>query len=120
VGDSAAPGARGPPGALGGLRGAGPAAPAGPPPPRPPAPPPHGRIQTINRAPDAGLVSSRSATRVRLLQTWSFASDLLYLEQCSPEVGQPAVLVLADQAHAPGKSVAAAACDARVHQGVQD
>ena len=53
------------------------------------------------------------------LQARAFAPDLLDLEECSPQVGEPAVLMLADQPDAPGERIAAAPGDAGVHQGVE-
>src|SRR5215470_16135680 len=58
------------------------------------------------------------------IRGWSRArpirAHLLHVAQRLPQVGQPRVLVLADQPHAPGKRVAAAAGHPGVHERVED
>src|SRR2546429_3510893 len=61
------------------------------------------------------LLAIRGWSRVRPLR-----AHLLHVAQRLPQVGEPGVLVLADQAHAPGERVAAAAGHPGVHQRVED
>src|SRR5262245_35734875 len=61
------------------------------------------------------LPAIRGWSRVRSLR-----AHLLYVAQRLPQVGEPGVLVLADQPHAPGQRVAAAAGHPGVHQRVED
>lgn len=60
------------------------------------------------------LAAIRGWSRVRPLRTY-----LLHAAQCLPQVGEPGVLVLTDQAHAPGESVAATAGRPGIDEGVQ-
>src|SRR5215472_16030858 len=61
------------------------------------------------------LPAIRGWSRVRPLR-----AHLLHVAQCLPQVGEPGVLVLADQPHAPGERVAAAAGHPGVHERVED
>src|SRR5215470_2267037 len=61
------------------------------------------------------LPAIRGWSRLRSLR-----AHLLYVAQRLPQVGEPGVLVLADQPHAPGQRVAAAAGHPGVHQRVED
>src|SRR5690348_1712426 len=58
-----------------------------------------------------------------LIHRWSRAgplgANLFYLTQCVAQGTEPGVLVLADQAHAPGECVAATAGHAGLHERVQ-
>src|SRR5215471_962513 len=58
-----------------------------------------------------------------IIHRWSRAgplgANLFYLTQCVAQGTQPGVLVLADQAHAPGECVAATAGHADLHERVQ-
>src|SRR5215471_8282484 len=61
------------------------------------------------------LPAIRGWSRVRPLR-----AHLLHVAQRLPQVGEPGVLVLADQPHAPGERVAAAAGHPGVHERVED
>src|SRR5262249_25533109 len=60
------------------------------------------------------LVAIRGWSRVRPLR-----AHLLHMAQRLPQAGEPGVLVLADQPHAPGERVTAAAGAPGVHERVQ-
>ena len=75
----------------------------------------------MNRIQDWDRFGARAGNaRPGGLRSGALGPDLLHLLQGGAQVRQPRILVLADQAHAPGQRVAAAAGDPGVHQGVED
>jgi len=64
--------------------------------------------------------SARASQAVTGLLARSLGPDLLNLAQGRPQLGEPGVLVLTDEAYAPGQGVAAAASDARIDKRVED
>jgi hypothetical protein len=70
------------------------------------------RVPALNSGGDA--IAAHRASGVRPLRP-----DLLNLAQRGSQVGQPGVLVRADEAHAPGQRVAAAAGNPAIHEGIE-
>ena len=62
---------------------------------------------------------ARASHRRQVLLVWPIGPDLLNLAQGRPQVGQPGLLVLTDEAHAPGESVTAATGHAGVNESVK-